>query len=522
MRELVFGALVLSVIVCSGCAHPGPKVNTDEPFDDGGWTIPIHALGISGQMEPLARPHNFAVKKVSSYDREGGSRDDAYAVEVYQDETVLADLEGPGCVLRIWVQNPWGLLYIYVDDMEYPLIVAPFDEIFTGALELHSDTTGLFHPPLTGAQGGGHFSYVPIPYKERCQIVAVGEPRNLTYEVDYAEFSPDTPIRSFSFELSGGDKKYFRDWRDSWQRASEIRFVDREVETIRRSSRSLWPDKNVLILPLDGPGMLTEIEMTAESVDPEYLEKTWIAIYFDGQTTPGVLAPLSQFFGTTLRHSGNLGGLAVGRNEDRMWCRYPMPYSNHLEVRMISTSNQIVDIRYVFTWQEGPVDDLLYFHARYNESEVEVGKPYLAGSFAGSGHFAGMNLVVEGAPSLSFLEGDPMVIIDGDSHVYHGTGTDDYFNSSDYFSGGPFSTPTHACTKKVGNAPTSVGAFRSHITDPVPFDRSMSILLEHGEGNDQAGATYSSVVYWYQREREPKYWPIQGLDRFGIDRSGEM
>ena len=52
--------------------------------------------------------------------------------------------------------------------------------------------------------------------------------------------------------------------------------------------------------------------------------------------------------------------------------------------------------------------------------------------------------------------------------------------------------------------------FARHYDLSMKFHWAMtfSFLLEHGEGNDQAGAKYSSVVYWYQREHEPEYWAL--------------
>lgn len=513
--------VVLSIVILTGCAV-GPRVESDLTVDDGGWTLPLQKLGINGQMASLAMAHPWEVKQVSSYDPTGGNNDDAFAVEIVEGEVVLADLEGPGCVLRTWTRNPWGTLMIFVDDMDTPIIITDFQAIFGGDLELHSPGFNLFSPPLSGESGGGYFSYVPIPYKERCRIIAVGDVEKLAYQINYAEFSPDTDIRSFSPNLTAADMVFFRRWKNLWERSTQVRFVERDEEEYYFTRRKIWANKNAQLLPLEGPGTVREIEMMVRSRDADVLEKVWIVIYFDGQEVPNVLAPLGQFFGVSSMDGGDYGGLGVGKNGDRMWCRYPMPFSQGMEIRLISVSDQITEITYSVTWRKGPVDDdLLYFNARYQEAETEAGKPYTAFSTQGSGHFAGLNLLIDGAPSLSFLEGDPVFVIDGDDTVYHGTGTDDYFNGGWYFKSGPFATATHGCTEKVNGAPTSVGAYRTHITDAVPFDRSFALLLEHGAHNDQPGINYSSVAYWYQRGTESEFWPIKGLESFEIARTSE-
>jgi hypothetical protein len=65
--------------------------------------------------------------------------------------------------------------------------------------------------------------------------------------------------------------------------------------------------------------------------------------------------------------------------------------------------------------------------------------------------------------------------------------------------------------------------YRWHIEDPVRFEKSLTVSIEHGHANDQ-GNDYSSVAYWYQtgphaphdelppvEERLPRRWPEHGL-----------
>jgi hypothetical protein len=65
--------------------------------------------------------------------------------------------------------------------------------------------------------------------------------------------------------------------------------------------------------------------------------------------------------------------------------------------------------------------------------------------------------------------------------------------------------------------------FRWHIEDPVRFQTSLRVSIEHGHANDQ-GNDFSSVAYWYQTgvhkphpelpevdERLPRRWPEHGL-----------
>jgi len=65
--------------------------------------------------------------------------------------------------------------------------------------------------------------------------------------------------------------------------------------------------------------------------------------------------------------------------------------------------------------------------------------------------------------------------------------------------------------------------YRFHLEDPVRFEKSLRVSIEHGHANDQSN-DYSSVAYWYQAEphathpdlpavdeRLPRRWPEHGL-----------
>ena len=483
-----------------------------------GWTAPLLQLGFDGSLERLPEPRNWQTKQVSSYDRAGGNKDDEGGHQVYEGGVVLADLHGPGVITRIWTRNPHGTIYIYVDDIEHPILSLPFRELFTGGLEYWSPGFNLFAPPFVGEGTGGYFSYVPIPYAERCRIIVAVEEDTLAYQVTYVEFPDGTPIRSFELELTQGDASYFRKMAKNWK-GIDLRHPNRKKETLHHSRHNYRPGKNSMVFPIEGPGVLTEIELVTESCDPDSIESTWIAIYFDGQKSPGVLAPIGDFFGASTKDAVDHNNLVIGKHGARMWCRYPMPFRESVAIHFITTSEQISDIEYFLTWTSGPVDDQYYFFARYNSGISEEGKSYRVADIRGEGHYVGTTIAAAGADTLTFLEGDDVYMIDGASGAeFHGTGTDDYFNAGWYFASGTFDAPTHGTMLKLATAPAGFSAFRSHLTEPVPFKSSFVFDLEHGPTNNRPGVAYSSVAYWYQRDALPQVWPIAELREVQVDR----
>jgi hypothetical protein len=112
-----------------------------------------------------------------------------------------------------------------------------------------------------------------------------------------------------------------------------------------------------------------------------------------------------------------------------------------------------------------------------------------------------------------FGEGDDFFFIDGaETPRLKGTGTEDYFNDAWGFR--EFCTPYHGVTLYEGVLPGDrVTAYRWHIQDPIPFQESLRVEIEHrGSVYNEKGSLstfelggfeerpdwVSSVAFWYQ------------------------
>ena len=96
-----------------------------------------------------------------------------------------------------------------------------------------------------------------------------------------------------------------------------------------------------------------------------------------------------------------------------------------------------------------------------------------------------------------------MIFIDGEAWPpsFHVTGTEDYFGMSWGFPSGQHSTPYHGVSlgSDVQEHFGKWSLYRFHIEDPVHFNESIRVTIEHGHANGQ-GNDYSSVAYWCQLE----------------------
>jgi len=142
---------------------------------------------------PLLK-ESIRVASVSSYDRTGGNNDgfdgEFSYVRKEDDGLVIADLEGPGVIYRIWTPTPSDdIMEFYFDGEKDPRIQVKFRELFLGNLPG-------FEAPLVGFGAGGFYSYVPIPYKKSCKILVRADNFQF-YQINYATYSKKMGIDSY-------------------------------------------------------------------------------------------------------------------------------------------------------------------------------------------------------------------------------------------------------------------------------------------------------------------------------------
>ncbi|MGZ3433355.1 MAG: hypothetical protein ACXWN0_16680, partial [Isosphaeraceae bacterium] len=128
----------------------------------------LHDLGLLARLrDPGVQPVGF-----SSYDRTGGNNDGfngTYSrIRAEDGNSVLAEVDGPGVVQRIWFTHTSGEqpglldrkqehVKIYIDGRDRPALDVPLEMIFSG-------THPHFPRPLVFEGSGGFVSYVPIAF----------------------------------------------------------------------------------------------------------------------------------------------------------------------------------------------------------------------------------------------------------------------------------------------------------------------------------------------------------------------
>ena len=112
------------------------------------------------------------------------------------DQFVFAEMEGPGCIWRIWSAAPKeGHVRIYLDGATEPAVDLPFIGYFDGK---HAPFT---RSALVHTVAMGWNNYTPIPYQKSCKIVA-DKDWGAYYQFVYTTFPKGTQVPTFKRELT--------------------------------------------------------------------------------------------------------------------------------------------------------------------------------------------------------------------------------------------------------------------------------------------------------------------------------
>jgi len=297
------------------------------------------------------------------------------------------------------------------------------------------------------------------------------------------------------------------------------------------------PGATATLLETQGPGMVTHIWFTISSREDFHLKKLVLRAYWDGESEPSVEVPVGDFFGLSLgEYFLYQSMLTTVSSVKALNAYFPMPFDKSARITVTNEGQQAAGSFYYnidfITFSKLP-SDLGYFHAQYrqaapcrgwtddwtNEYQGAVGdKKNLAGEgnyvfleAQGRGHFVGVTHGVVQNQEGWWGEGDEMIFVDGaDRPVINGTGTEDYYNGAWNFGGingaVPFSY-LHNGAPYIVN-PERIGGlyalYRWHLEDPVTFEKSIKVTIEHGHANNRSDSFFSTA-FWYQTEPHGKF-----------------
>jgi hypothetical protein len=270
-----------------------------------------------------------------------------------------------------------------------------------------------------------------------------------------------------------------------------------------------------------------------DAYDPHYYRKALIKMTWDNQDTPSVLAPFGDFFCIGNSMPGNFSSLpfnvSVKPEESNKFggpasasCYFPMPFNKRAKIEIIN-ENDVPFILYFHIdyelYNTFFPDDTVYFHSCWRRElpcdgwgpNLQVNTPevnsvanlsgkgnYVILKAEGQGHYVGCNLSVTHFQGSWWGEGDDMIFIDGEkTPSIIGTGSEDYFNHAWGMQKNAF--PFYGSIIHENDVPGCQISYRFHITDPVRFNKSIKVTMEHGHANHLSD-DWSSTAYCHQEQ----------------------
>lgn len=291
-----------------------------------------------------------------------------------------------------------------------------------------------------------------------------------------------------------------RDLGQTWKVNPYIKIAGGEVFTIAE---------------MDGPGAIQHIWMTPTG----NWRSTIIRIYWDGETTPSVEAPVGDFFCMGWGQYAPLSSLAVSVNPGSAFnCYWTMPFRKSCKITMENILDEEITLYYQidYTLTDVP-EDAAYFHAQFRRTNPNLTSDYtMIDGIKGKGHYVGTYMAWGVNNNGWWGEGEIKFFMDGDSKfpTICGTGTEDYFCGSYNFDRNgkynEFCTPyagLHQVIRPDGlyTSQQRFGLYRWHIADPIRFEKELRITIQ--DLGWKSGGRYlpqksdiASVVFWYQTE----------------------
>jgi len=430
---------------------------------------------------------------------------------------LLAELSGPGAIVRGWSAGMDGVLRVYLDpggdelgaDKGVPIWEGPAYDFLARRSTQYLKSAGL------ELDAGDGFSqedadYLPIPFARGLRVIWEGKLNELHfYHLQVRLYPRGTTVRAF--DPKRDLKEFEAQLRSAVAGLTQPASGQKDEPT--KLAGTLDPGRNwTWSSEGRGPGAVRELQLRlqADSLDAA-LRGCLLRIAFDGSQRPQVEAPVGDFFasGPGVNPFSSLP-LSV-QTDGTLTCRFVMPYEKSVRMEIVNFTPAPVRLEGAVVLSPWQWDERsLHFRAKWRaDHDLAAGVgvidlPYLVA--VGKGVFAGCAAMImnpSGAPMAHgnwWGEGDEKILVDGEAvPSTFGTGSEDYFNYS-WSRPDLFDHPY--CGQPLDSGPDTSGYISNHrfqVMDAIPFEKSLAGYLELWTHNSTPGLSYARIAYHYAR-----------------------
>jgi hypothetical protein len=535
IRFLFFSSLLLAFSLVSGVTRADTLTYPD-------------LVSRLTDMEHLATvpPPGEKTALASSYDRKsqydaandkyiewGANGDGRGYIRDEGDTQVLADIQGTGCIWRLWSAAPDnGHLKIYLDGSTTPVLDMPFIKYFDekdGPFPYHNLTN------LRANEGvPGSLTYVPIPFSKSCKIVGdkekPGQPGSgwgQYFQATYTLFAPGTEVKSFALPMSDEDKAALAAASAKVSNAGQNPMTHAGEKT-ESHELTIKPGQKTAT-ELTGSGAITALKVKLDlpkdsEAQHNLLRQLTISITWDGEDKPAIWAPLGDFF-ATVGGSEPFSSIPAGLLDDgTLYSYWYMPFGKGAKIEIGNDGDAPVSATLSVSQAplDKPADQLMRLHAKWHRDAFNPTRPdrqpdWTMVTTQGTGRFVGVLLHVWFPNGGWWGEGDDKFFVDGEKFPSSfGTGSEDYFGYA-WSSGNRFVRPQYGQPLAEGNMGHEVD-YRWHISDQVPFQNSLDADIENYNPTSPPAdnpygsyAIYACTPFWYLKAGETDNYEPQPL-----------
>ena len=443
------------------------------------------------------------IEGASTADPGGSNADNTHVVRVLSDgEHVLFDQLGPGILTFMRMQQNYGSPWNLSLDGHFTTTVSMSD---LGQTNPVSDPASSFPYPLSlnpPQSQGSSIVATSIPFQQSIQWTS--QHANGNFYALYRKLPYGSTLHTWNGHEPVNDVVRLL-------RCAGSEIAPQSISQ-QQGMLSLVAHRETPVMTLNGPTQIRALEFQVPPQDMVGFGNARLLIYWDGETQPGVNAPIKFLAGDgggvySPQNRQLVQGWIAGMRQDQTGAMnanlyWPMPFSSRAHIAILADSS-LNAIRWSVRYEPFPDPPQWWgtFHATYTSvSHPQPGQDMTFLDVQGSGKLVG-TVINFSAPG-STLEGDPHIYLD-DSQTPQiaGTGTEEWGLGGNYWNGG------HQVSLPLGGLPSSInnpsgtnidGAalYRFLIADSIPFNRHLVVRWEHG-GIDESTHPYRATMLWY-------------------------
>ncbi len=426
-------------------------------------------------------------------------------------EYLIADVKGPGAVVRLWTAAISGNIQVNIDGSDIPFYKGKAFDFFQRTYDHLKKMDSIDRDLFDNFVYQRDASYTPVPFAENLRIVWTGDVQKIHfYQVQVRLYEKGTSVVSFSpddiskySEVINKVAQILSDPDKHLKSKSQKPPADFENE--------IKPGEESDIFFYEGTAAVENfsIQLEAENLE-KALRQTVLHIVFDDYPWGQVQSPAGDFFGAAPGVNPYESLPFSVKPDGKMICRYIMPFQKNVRFKLENMGDQPVKVSGTvqtvpYNWDESS----MHFRARWrvNHNMISSNKnvqdlPFIIA--VGKGVYVGttsylLNPNEVPTPYGSWWgEGDEKVFVDGEMEPsLFGTGSEDYYNYS-WSSPDIFYHPY--CGQPRNDGPGNRGFvtnFRWHVLDPIPFKENIRFYMELYSHEKTPGLSYARIGYHY-------------------------